>query len=135
MAFGRNPDRTLLVQVGSVKAFSDVAGRHVIRLSDSAENRKDVAERLRTAGCAVSTLGSDWLHQGNFSARERVVMSGPADRSSDEGTMKQVVESMEKKMIMEALVSADWVEAKAAEAIGISERMLRYKMKKLRIVR
>ena len=62
-------------------------------------------------------------------------MSGPADRSSDEGTMKQVVESMEKKMIMEALVSADWVEAKAAEAIGISERMLRYKMKKLRIVR
>ncbi|MHB8111681.1 MAG: TIR domain-containing protein [Syntrophorhabdaceae bacterium] len=54
MAFGKNPDRTLLVQAGRVKAFSDVAGRHVVRLTNSPESRQDVAERLRTAGCAVS---------------------------------------------------------------------------------
>jgi hypothetical protein len=49
------------------KAFSDVAGRHVIRLTDSPENRQDVAERLQTAGCSVSTSGRDWMKQGKFS--------------------------------------------------------------------
>ena len=67
MAFGRNPNRTLLIEVGRVKAFSDVAGRHVIRLTDSPENRQDVAERLQTAGCSVSTSGRDWMKQGKFS--------------------------------------------------------------------
>ena len=67
MAFGRNPNRTLLIEVGRVKAFSDIAGRHVIRLTDSPENRQDVAERLQTAGCSVSTSGRDWMKQGNFS--------------------------------------------------------------------
>lgn len=75
MAFGRNPDRTLLVQAGRIKAFSDVAGRHVIRLTNSAESRQDVAERLRTAGCAVSTSGRDWLQQGDFSVSRGVSQS------------------------------------------------------------
>jgi two-component system response regulator AtoC len=42
---------------------------------------------------------------------------------------------MEKRMITEALVSANWVQTKAADAVGISERMLRYKMRKLGIAR
>ncbi len=66
MAFGKHPDRTLLIEVGQVKPFSDVAGRHVVRLSDSAEKRNEIAERLRTVGCDVSTSGSDWLSKGNF---------------------------------------------------------------------
>jgi predicted nucleotide-binding protein len=56
MAFGRNPDRTLLVQVGQVKAFSDVAGRHVVRLTNAPESRQDIAERLRTDGCTVLNI-------------------------------------------------------------------------------
>ena len=66
MAFGTHPGRTLLIEVGQVKPFSDVAGRHVVRLSDSAEKRNEIVERLRTAGCDVSTSGSDWLSTGNF---------------------------------------------------------------------
>ncbi len=66
MAFGRDPDRVLLIEVGQVKAFSDVAGRHVIRLSNSPEKRHDVAERLKTAGCSVTTEGKDWLQAGDF---------------------------------------------------------------------
>jgi transcriptional regulator with GAF, ATPase, and Fis domain len=42
---------------------------------------------------------------------------------------------MEKQMITEALVKADWVQTKAASYLGISERMLRYKMKKYAISR
>jgi transcriptional regulator with GAF, ATPase, and Fis domain len=38
-------------------------------------------------------------------------------------------------MIMEALIKADWVQTRAAGFLGISERMLRYKMKKYAITR
>ena len=38
-------------------------------------------------------------------------------------------------MIIEALVNADWVQTKAAAALGLSERMLRYKIKKYGISR
>ena len=74
MAFGTHQDRTLLVEVGRVKTFSDVAGRHVARLSSSPDKRNEIAERLRTAGCDVSTSGNDWLHAGNFS-----IQRGKAD--------------------------------------------------------
>jgi len=33
MAFGRYPERTILVEIGDVKKFSDVAGRHAVRLT------------------------------------------------------------------------------------------------------
>ena len=66
MAFGRKPERTLLVEVGTVKRFSDVGGRHVVRLSNAPEKRQEVASRLKNAGCAVSTSGTDWLKTGDF---------------------------------------------------------------------
>jgi hypothetical protein len=66
MALSRHPDRTLLVEVGQVKAFSDIAGRHVIKLSNSSDKRNEIAERLRSAGCDVSTSGSSWLTTGDF---------------------------------------------------------------------
>ena len=75
------------------------------------------------------------LARGEYITREDLSMSKRAEPLSADGSMKQVVESMEKRMITEALVSANWVQTKAAEAIGISERMLRYKMKKLGIAR
>lgn len=52
-----------------------------------------------------------------------------------EGGIKETVEVMEKRMITEALIKADWVQTKAGTLLGISERMLRYKMKKYGIGR
>jgi DNA-binding NtrC family response regulator len=75
------------------------------------------------------------LARGEYLTREDLSLFGQSEIPSSDGTMKQVVEAMEKRMITEALVSANWVQTKAAEAIGISERMLRYKMKKLGIVK
>lgn len=66
MAFGRHEDSTILVQVGAVREFSDIGGRHVIRLHDGAEARQQLADRLSTAGCAVDTGGTDWLGEGSF---------------------------------------------------------------------
>lgn len=68
LAFGTHPDRTVLVQVGHVRPFSDLAGRHVVRLDNSARSRKELATKLRNAGCAVDDAGTDWLEEGDFTA-------------------------------------------------------------------
>jgi predicted nucleotide-binding protein len=66
MAFGRHSERTVLVEVGRVKQFSDIGGRHVVRLDNGIDSRTDVADRLETAGCQVSRSGRDWHREGNF---------------------------------------------------------------------
>jgi two-component system NtrC family response regulator len=75
------------------------------------------------------------LARGEYVTREDLSLSTETEQPATDGTMKHVVESIEKRMITEALVSSGWVQTKAAESIGISERMLRYKMKKLGIAR
>lgn len=68
MALGRDAARTVIVEVGEVRPFSDIAGRHVVRLNDSAAARQALAKRLQTAGCAIDTVGTDWLTTGDFTA-------------------------------------------------------------------
>lgn len=66
MAMGRNPNRTVIVEFGKVKAFSDIHGRHVVRLDNSVRRRQEFADRLRTAGCAVNLDGTDWHTVGDL---------------------------------------------------------------------
>lgn len=66
MAFGKNPNSTVLVQLGETRPFSDVGGRHVIHLSDSPASRQEFATKLANAGCNVDTSGTDWLRAGSF---------------------------------------------------------------------
>jgi predicted nucleotide-binding protein len=66
MAMGRSPDRTIIVELGQVKAFSDIQGRHVIRLDNTVKKRQALAQRLQTAGCAVDLTGSDWQEAGDL---------------------------------------------------------------------
>jgi predicted nucleotide-binding protein len=79
MAFGRNPDRTLLVEIGKVKPFSDVGGRHMVKLSNAPQKRQDIVNRLRTAGCSVTTEGTDWLEVGNFDVESSNGIGGQID--------------------------------------------------------
>jgi len=67
MAFGKNPDSTILVQVGNTRPFSDVAGRHIVHLDNSAARRNELTNRLANAGCNVDTSGTDYLTEGDFS--------------------------------------------------------------------
>jgi CBS domain-containing protein len=64
LALAVAPKRTVILQIGKVKSFSDIAGRHVLRMSNS--KRHEFAERLRAAGCVVDTSGEDWLTAGDF---------------------------------------------------------------------
>jgi predicted nucleotide-binding protein len=64
MAFARHPDRTLVVQIGEHRSFSDIFGRHVVHLTGDSTSREDVRTRLKSAGCAVKEAGTDWLSAG-----------------------------------------------------------------------
>jgi predicted nucleotide-binding protein len=66
MSMGRDPDHTLLIQVGKVKKFSDVGGRHILHLTNDAGARQAVVARLHRAGCPVSMAKADWLKAGHF---------------------------------------------------------------------
>jgi predicted nucleotide-binding protein len=66
MAMGRNPDRTIIVEMGTLRPFSDIAGRHTVKLSDDSAARHELAQRLETAGCPVDLTGRDWHTEGNF---------------------------------------------------------------------
>jgi Predicted nucleotide-binding protein containing TIR-like domain len=68
MAMGRDPKRTVLVELGQLRPFSDVIGRHAVRINGTAGRRKELAQRLETAGCAVNLNGEDWLSAGDFTA-------------------------------------------------------------------
>lgn len=66
-AMGKYPDHTVLVQVGKLRPFSDISGRHVVRMTGGgSEARHAFVGRLRSAGLAVQTDGADWLSEGDF---------------------------------------------------------------------
>ena len=66
LALGKYPDRTILVQVGTLRPFSDIAGRHFICIKNSSKSRQELAQRLKLAGCEVDLSGTDWLEAGSF---------------------------------------------------------------------
>ncbi|MCX5804827.1 MAG: sigma-54 dependent transcriptional regulator [Proteobacteria bacterium] len=75
------------------------------------------------------------LTRGEYISKEDLPSLAEGEQSVTEGTIRDVVGATERKMIMEALTKADWVQTRAASIIGISERMLRYKIKKYNIAR
>jgi hypothetical protein len=66
MAMGRDANRTVIVELGQVKVFSDIHGRHVVRLDNSIGKRQDLADRLASAGCDVNLAGRDWHTAGDL---------------------------------------------------------------------
>lgn len=66
MAMGRDENRTVIVELGQVKTFSDIHGRHVVRLDNTVRKRQDLATRLHTAGCATRLTGTDWHDAGDL---------------------------------------------------------------------
>ena len=51
-------------------------------------------------------------------------------QATTQGTLEERLEAVEREMLLSALEKRDWVQTQAAELLGISERVLRYKMKK-----
>jgi predicted nucleotide-binding protein len=81
LAFGTHPDQTVMVQIGNVKEFSDVGGRHVVHMTNHFEKRQQLALKLRNAGCDVDMSGSDWVKAGDFTDPQARALR-PGKRSS-----------------------------------------------------
>lgn len=67
MAMGRHPERTVFVEIGNLRPFSDIVGRHTVRITNDTTKRQDLANRLGAAGCSVNLEGTDWHTAGDFS--------------------------------------------------------------------
>jgi len=52
-AFGTSPRRTILVQIGDVRPFSDIAGRHVLHFTGTDEDYNLLRTHLILAGCVI----------------------------------------------------------------------------------
>lgn len=59
-------EKAILVELGKLRPFSDIAGRHVLKLDNTVTKRQELAERLRTVGCAVDTSGTAWHKAGKL---------------------------------------------------------------------
>lgn len=66
IAMGSMPKETVLVEIGDIKNFTDVAGIHVARLDNSSESRHTFIQKLEAANCDVTLSGTDWLTTGDF---------------------------------------------------------------------
>ena len=69
LAFGRNPKRTILVELEKedTRPFSDIYGRLTVRLSNDAKLKKKLIDRLTTAGCHTNIdARNDWMSTGDF---------------------------------------------------------------------
>ena len=88
MAMSWSQDRTILVELGTLRPFSDIAGLHVIRLDNSSQRRQELADRLRAARCPVNLDGTDWHSAGDFEAavvgsERTVTQSEPVEELQD----------------------------------------------------
>lgn len=68
MAIGRFPDRTILVELGKIRPFSDIGGRFVVRLTNNPQKRQDLADSLISAKCPANISNRDWHTAGDFEA-------------------------------------------------------------------
>jgi len=70
LAFGRQSDRSVIVVLEKEKTrpFSDISGKHLVKLSNKVESRLDMISRLKTAGCEIDDIEAkkDWMKTGDF---------------------------------------------------------------------
>jgi len=63
------------------------------------------------------------------------VNGNTAKKDHSAASIREAVERLERELIVRALEASGGRQSQAARQLGISERVLRYKMKKYRIVR
>ena len=115
MAMGRNQEGTILVELGRLRPFSDMAGLHVIRLDDTSQRRQTLAQRLQTAGCPVNLDGTDWHTVGDF--------EGPVGTSDGTSAELTAIEEQQPVIILPRPLSEEAKKlliAAAKDRIGIN---------------
>ena len=129
----RTEDIPGLIQI-FVNEFSEKTGKHISGISkDVLEIMKkhlwpgNVRELRNTVQSAVVLCSSDII------TRDDLLISGifETEEFFDEGLNK--LEETEKDMVIDALKKSRWVQNEAAKTLGISRRVMHYKIKKFNI--
>lgn len=99
MAFGLATDRVVFVQQGIIRPFSNISGRHLLNLDNTAEKRRDFVSRLKSAGCDLFNNlidRNDWLTAGDFekSIPSDQVPSSTVKRSEVKSAIESIVPDM-----------------------------------------
>ena len=127
MAMGRDQDRTVLVELGNLRPFSDVAGRHAIRLDNSSQRRQELAQRLQVAGCPVNLQGTDWHLAGDFEGAVAEENDNPghlAEQPPELRTTLQVSADARELLLNAARSADDTIMAyKVMAGLGIKTRI------------
>jgi len=90
---------------------------------------ENVIERAVVMGKGDAILAQDLpLEIQKLSDQSHLIIS------SGRLSLKKRVGELEKELITDALEEAHWVQTKAAKLLGVSRRIVRYKMKKYGIV-
>jgi predicted nucleotide-binding protein len=61
MAFGVAPERTLLLQLGRLRPFTDVAGLNYVQVNGTPGSVLKIRQRLEMAGCRLAGTGVDYI--------------------------------------------------------------------------
>ena len=70
MAEALHKNRTLMIEFGELKPFTDVMGKHFVRMDGSIKNREEIINRLITSGCSIIRK-EGWDSVGDFSLSEK----------------------------------------------------------------
>jgi DNA-binding NtrC family response regulator len=119
-----------------LKKYSQANGKEIIGLTSEAQDmlvKYDYPGNVRELGNimerAVVIAREDLISLEDLPFRD-TDDHGASGFKSDAGILRQSLEELERQMIMAAMEKVGDHQTKAAEALGISERMLRYKLKK-----
>src|SRR5574341_30984 len=95
---------------GNVRELENIVERAVVLVKGKTITSADLPLHLRTAG-----------------SEEKICVK------KSEGALTETLDTLERGLILEALKESGGVQTKAADKLGISERVLRYKVKKYKI--
>ena len=78
-ALNRFPERTILIQIGQVKLFSDIDGRYMPNFTGKEAEYRELIERLREIGCVLKEDGKAWQYNESF---QQAFSPNPSKRSN-----------------------------------------------------
>ncbi|HBG19860.1 MAG TPA: DNA-binding response regulator [Desulfobulbaceae bacterium] len=86
--------------------------------------------------CAGDTIEAEDVQPDTLYAEEKPSMNQEIDLRqffAEDAGLNDVLHAIEKSMLTQALMDTDYVQARAADKLGITKSLLQYKMKKYRI--